>query len=104
MLVVVERRKVDLEFPMEHQNERRNEQQPWPNDRSRTDWKYWIPRLKNVSSKKPAKTEGGTKTQDDRGRERQEEEEGGKKERRQEEKVTGDKGMGWRGIILTSLL
>ena len=89
---------------MEHQKERRNEQLPWPKGRPSTEWVNWIPRLKNVSSKKPDKTEGGTKTQGDGGRERQEEEEGRKKERRQEEKVTRDTSMGWRGIILTSLL
>ena len=50
------------------------------------------------------KTGGGPKTQDDRGREGQGEEEGREKEKRQEEGVTGDKGMGKRGIILTSLL
>ena len=56
------------------------------------------------ASRNLPKTGGGPKTPRRQEREGQGEEEGRKKEERQEEGDTGDKGMGKRGIILTSLL
>ena len=99
MLVVVERKKVDLEFPMEHQKERRDEQQPWPKDRPSTEWKYWIPRLKKYKhqetrqkpkeGQKPKSTGGGK----DRRRKGEERRRGDKRRESQETKA-------WDGAAL----
>ena len=104
MLVVVERRKADQVFPMGHQNGRRHEQQPWQRIDRGQNGNTGSQGSKVKAPRNLPKTEGGSKTQDDRGREGQGEEDGGEKEKRQGEGFTGDKGVGTRGIILTSLL
>ena len=100
MLVVVERRKADQGFPKGHQNGPRHGQQPWrrigrePNGNTGSQGSKMKTPRNQPRNQKPRTTGGG------KDRERKKEE----KEKRREEGETGNRGMGKRGIILTSLL
>ena len=59
-------------------------------DRTRTEWKSWIPRLENENSKKPIKKRGRAKTQNDRGRKDRER----KKEEGEETRRGGNREQG----------
>ena len=103
MLVVVERRKADQEFPKGHQNGPRHGQQPWRGIGREPNGNTGTQGSKMETPRNQQRKGGGPTTQDDRGREGQGEDEG----RRREETgkgETGNRGMGKRGIILTSLL
>ena len=103
MLVVVERRKADQGFPKGHQNGPRHGQQPWRRIGREPNGNTGSQGSKMKTPRNQSRNGGGPKTQNDRGREGQGEEEG---RRRRDEKrgKTGNRGMGKRGIILTSLL
>ena len=103
MLVVVERKKADQGFPKGHQNGPRHGQQPWRRIGREPNGNTGSQGSKMKTPRNQQRSGGGSTTQDDRGREGQGEEEGrkGEETRRGE---TGNRGMGKRSIILTSLL
>ena len=87
MLVVVERRKADQVFPMGHQNGRRHEQQPWQRIDRGQNGNTGSQGSKVKAPRNLPKTEGGSRTQDDRG-------EGKDKERKTEERRRRDRERG----------